>query len=274
MSFSIALPLSGYGGWKYLKRTEEAQMQRMQADPVMQRDEAYFREKIGSVTTADQLVSDKRLLRVALGAYGLSDDVNNTFFIKKVLQDGTLDTTDLANKLTDKNYAALSSAFGFGDYTVPSTKLSTFADDILARYEQRKFEEAVGDSNGDYRIALYAERELPALAAKTLSGDGKWFSIMGSPPLREFFETAYGLPSSFSTMDVDQQLVVLKEKTDRMFGDSDVDQFTTGDTLDKMVRQYLLRAEIAAGASSYGSGSAALQILQAGQSSLASLMAR
>lgn len=274
MSFSIALPLSGYGGWKFLRRTEEAQMQRMQADPIMQRDEAYFREKIGSVTTADQLVSDKRLLRVALGAYGLSGDVNNTYFIKKVLQDGTLDTGDLANRLTDKNYAALSSAFGFGDYSVPATQVSTFADDILARYEQRKFEEAVGDSNGDYRIALYAERELPALAAKTLSEDGKWFSIMGSAPLREFFETAFGLPSSFSGMDVDQQLVVLKDKSDRLFGTSDVSDFTSGATLDKLVRQYLLRAEIAAGSASAGSGSAALQVLQAGQSSLAALLAR
>lgn len=274
MSFSVALPLSGYGGWKFLKRTEEAQKLRMQADPVMQRDEAYFREKIGSVTTAEQLVSDKRLLRVALGAYGLSDDVNNTYFIRKVLADGTLDKTDLANKLADKQYAALSSAFGFGDYAVPSTQLSDFADKILTSYRQRQFEEAVGDSNGDYRIALYAERELPALAAKTLSEDGKWYSIMGSAPLREFFETAFGLPSSFSGMDVDQQLVVLKDKSDRLFGTSDVSDFTSGATLDKLVRQYLLRAEIAAGSASAGSGSAALQVLQAGQSSLAALLAR
>lgn len=274
MSFGIALPLSGYGGWNFLKRTEAAQKLRMQADPVMQRDAAYFREKIGSVTTAEQLVSDKRLLRVALGAYGLSGDVNNTYFIKKVLQDGTLDTTDLANRLADKQYAAFSSAFGFGDYSVPSTQLSDFADKILTSYRQRQFEAAVGELNGDYRIALYAERELPALASKKLSEDGKWYSIMGSPPLREFFETAFGLPSSFRAMDVDQQLVVFKDKSERMFGTADVSDFTPGATMDKMVRQYLLRAEIAAGSAASGSGSAALQVLQAGQSSRAAMLAR
>lgn len=47
--------------------------------PKIRNDEAYFRAKIGSVKTAEQLVSDRRLLKVALGAFGLEADINNRF---------------------------------------------------------------------------------------------------------------------------------------------------------------------------------------------------
>ena len=75
MSFQPVLPLAGYAGWSFLKRTMARQQVAQQASPVQQRDEAYFREKIGKVTTAEQLVSDKRLLRISLTAFGLEADL-------------------------------------------------------------------------------------------------------------------------------------------------------------------------------------------------------
>ena len=92
MSFSPVVPSGGYAGWTFLKRTQDRQQAALQADPVFKRDEAYFRAKIGSVTSAEQLVSDRRLLKVALGAFGLDADINNKFFLRKVLEDGTLST--------------------------------------------------------------------------------------------------------------------------------------------------------------------------------------
>ena len=69
MSFQPVLPLAGYVGWGFLKRTMARQQVVQQALPATQRDEAYFRDKIGNADTAEKLVSDKRLLRIAL--YGL-----------------------------------------------------------------------------------------------------------------------------------------------------------------------------------------------------------
>ena len=40
----------------------------------LKRDTEYFQEKISSITSAEELVSDRRLLTVALGAFGLQDD--------------------------------------------------------------------------------------------------------------------------------------------------------------------------------------------------------
>lgn len=228
----------------------------------MQRDAAYFREKIGTIDTAEQLVSDRRLLRVALGAYGLENDINNKFFIRKVLEDGTLKEGALANRLADKQYLKLSAAFGFGDFKVPRSKLSDFADKTLELYRTRQFEAAVGEQNDSYRLALNAERELPLLARRDISEEAKWFTIMGNAPLREVVQTALGLPKSFTSLDLDRQLDVFKNRARASFGSSDPKQFGEPKTMEKLVRSFLLRAELANSTPVASSSSLALQLLQ------------
>lgn len=272
MNFAPVIPVSGYGGWRFLSRTLETQTKSMLADGAVKRDIDYFREKIGTIKTADQLVADRRLLGVALGAFGLDADINSKAFIKKVLADGTLDTKALSNRLADKRYLDLSKTFGFGDYAVPRTQLSDFADKIIAKYSALQFEVAVGAQDGNLRLALDAKRELPALAAKSQSEDTKWYAILGSPPLRKVFETAFGLPSSFAGLDIDQQLGVLTDRASQRLGSATVSQFTAPEAVEGLIRQFLIRSNLSS--SPTDAGTNALSLLQAGQSSLLALAAR
>lgn len=269
MSYAPVLPIGGYAGWTFLKRTLPAQKAAFEAASTLKRDEDYFRAKIGTIKTADQLVADRRLLGVALGAFGLDADINNKFFIKKVLQDGTLNTGALSTKLADKQYQAFSAAFGFGDYKIPRTQLSDFADKILTAYKTRQFETAVGDQNGDMRLAMNAERELATLAKRTISEDTKWYTVMGSAPLRQVFEKAFGLPSSFAAIDLDQQLDTFKKKAAQFFGDSSIKQFANTDKMDGLVRQFMVRSDTSASLSPNARGMGALQLLQTSQQSSA-----
>jgi hypothetical protein len=262
MSFVPLVPLSGYAGYMFLKRTLTAQQAAFSATPEVTRDEDYFRQKIGSVKTAEDLVGDRRLLGVALGAFGLDDDINNKFFLKKVLQDGTLNPDALANRLGSKEYLAFAKAFGFGDFSVPNTQLSDFPDQIITAYKARSFEAAVGQQNDDMRLALNAERELKALADKSSSDETKWFTVMGSAPLRSVFEKALGLPSGFGALDLDQQLSIFRDKSSRAFGDSRIDQFSDPEAMQKLVRTFLIRSEVLSGASSISPAAMALQLLQ------------
>ncbi len=266
MSYTPVIPLSGYAGWKMLGRTMERQQAAFVASASVQRTEEYFREKIGGITKAEDLVNDRRLLEVALGAFGLSDDINNKYFIKKVLSEGTLADDALANKLSNKAYLELSKAFGFGDFDTPSTKLSDFADKILAKYETRQFEIAIGEANESYRLALNAQRELPVIAAKDSSETTKWFNILGSEPLRTVMETALGLPTSIGALDLDQQVVAFKKKASSLLGTSDPAKFGDPEALDKLVKTYLLRDSLSNSGGSVAGNSAALQILQNSQS--------
>jgi len=262
MSFAPVLPASGYVGWTVLQRTKDAQTAAFNRNPELSRDEAYFREKIKSVKTPDDLVGDRRLLKVALAAFGLEADINAKAFIRKVLADGTLTEGGLSSRLADKSYERLSAAFGFGDFTTPSTQLSDFPDRILKAYRERQFEVAVGLQNNDYRVSLTAERELGTLAGKSSSEDTKWFSVMGSPPLRAVFEKALGLPPSLGSLDLDKQLETFKDRAERLFGDASIRQFTDPAKVDALVRRYLLQADAESLAGQAGSGSAALQMLQ------------
>lgn len=263
MSFSPVIPMGGYGGWAFLQRTMDNQRAAFEKTPVLQKDDAYFREKIGSIATAEELVADRRLLKVTLGAFGLDADIDNKAFVRKVLEEGTFEPGALANRLSDKRYLELSKAFGFGDLPIPRSTMSDFPDKLLANYRTLQFEIAVGTQNGDMRIVMNAQRELPELAARTGSDTAKWYSILGSEPLRQIFQTAFGLPTAFGSIDIDQQVDVLKDKTASLFGDSSVSQFTDPEKMDTMIRRYLAISQLSGSGSSVPT-SPALQILQGG----------
>lgn len=262
MTFQPVVPIGGNAGWAFLQRTREAQQTAFEQSPAIQRDTDYFRDTIASITTAEDLVADRRLLRVALGAFGLDDDINNKFFIQKVLEDSTLDPQGLANRLSDKRYLAMAETFGFGDVVPPNTVLSTFPDQRIDRFENRQFEAAIGTQNPDMRLALGLSSELSALAERDLSDEAAWFTVMATPPLRAVFERAFALPTVTGTLDVDRQLELFRDRAAGRFGDTTVAQFSDPEKQEELIRQFLAQSELQTTPQSGVRGSAALALLQ------------
>lgn len=262
MTFQPVIPFGGMAGWAFLQRTQTNQQAAFETAPLIQRDTEYFAENIGNVTTAKELVDDFRLLKVALGAFGLDDDIGNKYFIEKILDDGSIETDALANRMSDKRYLELTKAFGFGDFSTPNTQLSDFAENTIAAYKTRQFEVAVGEQDSDLRLSMSLERDMETILDKETTPDGLWYSVMGNPPLRQVFETALGLPSSFGVLDLGQQLTAFRDKTQAAFGESEISQFADPDQLEELNRLFLVRAQIQAGTASMSSGSIALVLLQ------------
>lgn len=268
MTFQPVIPFGGNAGWFFLQRTLESQQETFEKGTVLQRDVDYFRENIGAVDSAADLVADRRLLTVALGAFGLDDDLPNKAFIEKVLNEGTLERDAFANKLADSRYASLATAFGF-DLSPPNTKLSTFPDQIIESFETRQFEIAVGNSDESMRLALGLGRELDDITSRDLSEDALWFTIMGTPPLRAVFEAAFNLPASIGALDIDRQLEIFKSKAAQNFGDSGVRQFTDPGKQEELLRRFFIGSDLAnASSSSAVRGSVALSLLQSIQPQL------
>lgn len=67
MTFQPVIPYGGMAGWAFLQRTQSAQQEAFDDNPVIQRDTEYFLKNIGKISTAEDLVNDRRLLSVALG---------------------------------------------------------------------------------------------------------------------------------------------------------------------------------------------------------------
>ncbi len=262
MTFQPVVPVGGYAGWTFLNRTREAQQEAFENSATIVRDTTYFEENIGSITSAEDLIADRRLLQVALGAFGLDDDINNKYFLQKVLEDGTLDPDALGNRLSDKRYFEFSKAFGFGDFDTPRTALSEFPTEISDAYKSKQFEIAVGEQDQNMRLAMSLDSALDAIAATDTTEDGRWFLIMGQPPVREVFEAALGLPSSVGVLDLDQQLTAFRDKASARFGDGEVSQFADSEKREELVRLFLLRADIENTGSTFSGSSAALTLLQ------------
>lgn len=262
MTFQPIVAGPGLLGWQFLQRTYDSQFEAFNRSPQLQRDDDYFLENISEVKTAADLVKDRRLLRVVLGAFGLQEDINNRFFIQKILQDGTTDPDALANRLSDNRYRDFSEAMRFGPGEVPTTSNSEKMKELMSLNRTQSFEVAIGQTDDSMRIALYAQREIEKIAREDSSEETKWFNVMSLPPLRKMFETAFGLPNGFGQIDIDKQREIFAERTRSITGDKTVSQFDKPGALKRITELYLARAQIEAFNSSTSSGANALQLLQ------------
>ena len=175
-----------------------------------------------------------------------------------MLDEGTTDPEALAVKLTDPAWKNLSAAFGFGD------------DEWADRRERLRREDRRGLQDARLRDRRRQGRRQSPLGDELQARDGdprergregaSWFEILGSKPLREVFETAFGLPSGFVNLDIDRQRDIIAAKTDKAFGGDTLAVFADPEVVEKMISHFLARAQMEQGAVS--ASSPALTLLQ------------
>lgn len=211
---------------------------------ILETTKAYFEENIASVESLDDFLADPDLLKVALGAFGAEDRINTPALLKQALQDGGTGPGALANVLGDKGLAKLSQAFGFD--TQPKTALqgANFADTIIDNHQWQLFEEAVSNVDPAIGTALSFQRAAPSLAALSSSDTTKWYNVLGDTMMRDVFETALGLPSGFSQIDLDKQLEMITEKAESRFGITSFSDLEDTELLNKVIHGYLLQSQV------------------------------
>ena len=262
MSFQPILPLSGLAGWAFLNRTKERQEASFNATPQIERDVALFRERFASLQSASDLVDSRPILKVALGAFGLQDDLDNRAFIRKILEGGTEDRSALANRLSDKRYLAFAKAFSFLTPSGTPANNDGLVEQIVTSYRSREFEIAVGKQDQPMRLALALQRELPQLAQSYSSEQARWFALLGNPPLREVLETSLGFPKQFASLDIDTQMVRMQTAARQRFGTSEISELARDDRLSGLTERFLVMSQLAQNPTGTSSSSVALMLLQ------------
>lgn len=261
MTFTPIIPASGVIGLRLLSQTQETQRAVFDQQPQLARDVAYFTEKIAEVRTAEDLVGDRRLLRVALGAFGLDDEIDKGAFIRKILEEGSEDREAFANRLVDPRYVNFTRAMGFGDILGARTGDVGFAAGITSAYKERQFELAVGEQDSSLRLALNFRREIQTYANASDPEGTAWFSAMGDLPVRTVFEGAFGLSSSFGQLDIDRQRDELKDLNNKFFGSKSLEVFKDGAEVENLINRFLVRRSIEEGPSPSTNGFTALTLL-------------
>lgn len=264
MSFAPIIPTTGLAGFRLLVATEATQRAVFDRQPEIQRDVDYFTEKIGEVKTAADLVADRRLLRVALGAFGMDEEIDKRAFLRKILEEGTEDNDAFANRFVDPRYKKLANAFGFGNIGGARTGFIAFPAEITDAYKERQFEIAVGEQNETMRLALNFRREIRNLATGPDPEGAGWFAAMGDIPVRRVLEGALGLPADISQIDVDRQRDDFRRAADRVFGSPSLAAFTDEELVDDAIRRFIARRSIDEGPGLATPGATALALLTPG----------
>ncbi len=193
-----------------------------------------------TVELVGDLFNDVGLTLGVMDFYNLPQGAGKIDFARRVVDSDRTDPTSLINVYPDKRYRAFANSFDFKEPSSTRTYAPGFIDSITRNYLDRQFENGVGESDPNMRIALSLDRDLAQLIKRGGSEDTQWFSVMASKPLRTVFETAFGLPTSFGTLDLDLQLAGFKERSERMFGTEKVSDYGEPEKLDQLRRRFLL----------------------------------
>jgi len=255
MSFSPTVPLSGLSGYRFLERTGETQKTLLASSPEIKRNLEYFKENIGNVTSAEELVNDSRLLEVVMGSYGLQDETYKKAFIREILEEGVETPGTLGSRLNNQDYIEMAKDLKF-DTDNPRTGWLTVQDKIVSNYVEQTYEIAVGDKDIALRQALDFKRN----AAET-SESGGWFSFMGDASMRDVLETALNLPTDIGFLDVDKQFEMFEKQALKILGSKDASVLSDPEAIDKIVSRYLLINQAQQGINANTPGSTALTLL-------------
>ncbi|WP_416877208.1 DUF1217 domain-containing protein [Litorimonas sp.] len=259
MAFTPVIPNGGLAGWSFLQRTLDRQEDIFSKSPDIKRDIEYFKNNIQNVETLDDLMQDRKILKVALGAFGLGEEISKGAFVRKILDEGVTEQRSFARRLNNPDYIEMAKTFNFegGQLSLSETDINR----IAAQYERQNFEIEVGNVDDSMRLALNFQREIQDLAGAGLSENAGWFRLLGSVPMRTVIEGAFNLPTEFAALDIDKQKEILSDKAQSKFGGKSIDVFTDPDVVDRVINDFLLRKQIEAGPSTSTPGFAALSIL-------------
>lgn len=122
MTFTPTVVGSGLAGYAFLTRTRENQQALFASSPEISRRTDRFAADLAAVQTSADLMADREMLRVALGAFGLDEDLDNRAFIQRILDADLNDPEALPNRLADKRYLALARAFNFAGEDGPQSQ--------------------------------------------------------------------------------------------------------------------------------------------------------
>jgi len=167
------------------------------AMPANKQATAYYLANIGKVKSIDDLLNNQKLYTYVMKAYGLSDMLYAKGLIRRVLEGGVSSSNSLANTLSDPRYKALATAFDFAANGSSTTSTAAATTDTVSKYTESALETSAGAQNTGTGMALYFQRMAPTITSA--------YSILADKTLLSVVQTAFGLPTSMSTLDINVQ---------------------------------------------------------------------
>ncbi|MBB5571663.1 MULTISPECIES: DUF1217 domain-containing protein [Rhizobium] len=172
----------------------------------------YFATNIVKVTSVTDLLADSKLTNFILTANGIDPKSVTTATLKKAFASDPSNSKSFINTDDGSQFKSIVEAFNFDtagnltDSKLGTTQNQGAIDQTNDLFLHQTLEDQQGESNPGVRLALYFQRKAPDI--------NSIYDIMGDTALYQVVTTTFSLPSSISSMDVDQQAKVLGKVID------------------------------------------------------------
>jgi len=196
---------------------------------------SYYRTKLQTLETVDDLLADVRLRNVLLVAEGLRPVDVSSETLRAVLTSDLDDPESFANMQTDIAFQKIAGSFNFDangiiqSVTNESVQNERGLIETQRLYLTQAVEEEAGEDSLGARLALYFERMAPTLTSN--------YDILADDALAQFIRTTFSISEDTASSDIDKQ----KEMLDRFL---DIDDLQDPEKIDSLVRRFLALYDI------------------------------
>jgi uncharacterized protein DUF1217 len=204
-----------------------------------EKEASYYRTRLQTLETVEELLADTRLRNVLLVAEGLRPVDVSTETLRAVLTSDLDDPNSFANQQTEIGFQKIAGSFNFDadgfiqTVSNPGAQNERGLVETQRLYLTQAIEEEAGVESLGARLALYFERMAPTLTSN--------YDILADDALAQFVRTAFSISQETASSDIDKQ----KAMFDRFL---DVDDLLDPEKVDILVRRFLALYDLDNGA--------------------------
>lgn len=219
---------SSLAWYKVVEKSRDRLMTNFERQPTVKRDLAHFQENAARIKNVDDLMKDRKSLKVVLSSFQLESEIDKRALLKKVLTQPLDDKKSLANRMLDPRYKQLAQAlqplFAKGDpFGDPKA-----VESIVGGFKTNEFEKAQGEQAPGMREVMYFKRSIGKVTDLT--------QIMADKTLMKVVRVGLGFPPQFGALDYEQQKSRLEPRVD-------VEKFKDPKFVEKFVQRFLIMNE-------------------------------
>jgi hypothetical protein len=228
--------------YQALSHSREKQFAQFAQRPLVEREAEYFLKEAKKVETVDDFLNNRRLMAVALSAFGMDEEINYMGRIKKVMSESIDDKDALMNKLIDPRFKEIATEFALGDVGTLKLGLNSFLREIVEKFKVNEFEKYLGEQNPALREVEYFKRNIGKIE--------NTYNILGDKVLRSVVTFGLQLPPEMALQSIEKQKSLIDKRLD-------FEDFKDPEFVDKFVRRFLILkdAESSEQGFAFGSGS-------------------
>lgn len=240
--------MTPYVGITLVRENRETFETDVRNEPTAEREIEAFRERIGEITTVDDLIDDYEVFSFVMKAFGMEDEIYAKAMMKQIITSDPEDDSSLVNKLTDSNYKSINEELGFDTEGIAGSNFTDpdWVDQMVERYVDQRLIDTQSEVNESVGLALTFEQKI--------EGMDSWYEVLADQEVAEFMMTAFGMSDTYESADIDAQERMLASRMD-------IEELQDPEVREQLIRQF---AAFAGASESETTTSAAMQILSAG----------